>query len=580
MDHPELMSLNVNESDQNTTDEHSSSGQTESSSALPAQESPPAIADGATEETAPEEAKAPRGKSSELYEKFLSDLEKLPDADAKLQFVLDFMEAQLSQSGTPHFKTFWDARTVSLNFFKEAADPVLRATLWTKYEELTKEARRLKEMLDEQSAFAAEQFEIAIAALEQEMAAFDSQLDKLSPVLLDFPARLLPRGLDHYEALQKQLNLLNVHASRINALRKELIRTEMRVRQKNKFFQRLSVIGDLVFPKRKELIKEVSQAFAADVEALIAAHFGQEPFEQPLFSLREEIKMLQGMAKQLTLNTQAFNQTRLQLSQCWDKVKEADKERKKERAQQKTAHKQNLDQGLAQVKEFCAAYENQQFSTPEEALKKLDELIPHLRTLELGREEEEQLKGEVQQARKRIREQLQEHEKQREQQQVEKEKQRRHKITELKAKLEGLLKQSDSVKAEELAEQRDLLLQEAEALQLTKAERHEYDKFLKPLRDLISEKQEDQLLTLSEDERQSLQQLKEVLQQKRERRQEIKDQIEQFRKAGGASGLDFEQAMQMNEQVSTEKERLDKINQSIQELESKIQALQRSLKKQ
>ena len=81
------------------------------------------------------------------------------------------------------------------------------------------------------------------------------------------------------------------------------------------------------------------------------------------------------------------------------------------------------------------------------------------------------------------------------------------------------------------------------------------------------------MLTLSDDDRQSLQQLKEVLKQRKERRQEIKTQIDALRKTAGVSGLDFEQAMNFNAQVASEKERLEKINQGIQEVEQKITQL-------
>lgn len=70
-----------------------------------------------------------------------------------------------------------------------------------------------------------------------------------------------------------------------------------------------------------------------------------------------------------------------------------------------------------------------------------------------------------------------------------------------------------------------------------------------------------------------MQQLKEVLKQRKERRQGIKAQIDALRKSSGVSGLDFEQAMNFNAQVEAEKERLEKINQGILEIEQKIAQL-------
>ena len=253
------------------------------------------------------------------FEKFLKELEKQADSEAKLQFAVDFMEASLAQSGTPHFKSFWEARSICLQLFKENISPALRATLWTKYNELSKEARRLKEILDEQSAFAVEQIEIAVKALESDIASFEEQIQKIQPGDFGMQSQALANRLPHYQQLQGKLNLLNTHAARINALRKELIRTEMRVRQKNKFFQRLSAAGDKVFPQRKELIKEVSDSFIADIDAFIGKYFTDNDFHNSLFSLREEIKALQNMAKVLTLNTHSFTHTRMRLSECWQR---------------------------------------------------------------------------------------------------------------------------------------------------------------------------------------------------------------------------------------------------------------------
>jgi predicted rRNA methylase YqxC with S4 and FtsJ domains len=80
---------------------------------------------------------------------------------------------------------------------------------------------------------------------------------------------------------------------------------------------------------------------------------------------------------------------------------------------------------------------------------------------------------------------------------------------------------------------------------------------------------------LSEDDRQLLQQLKEILKEKKELRAEIKNQLEVYRKAVHKSGLDIEQSLSYNAQIAAENERLDKINQGIREIESKIDEIER-----
>ena len=126
--------------------------------------------------------------------------------------------------------------------------------------------------------------------------------------------------------------LLNTLASRVNAMRKEVVKTEMRIRIKNKLLDCLSLCGDQIFPKRKDLIKEISQTFMSDIDHFIASHFEDEEFQRvPLYALREEIKQLQSIAKVLTLNTHAFTETRLKLSGCWINSRAWKKSAKKKR---------------------------------------------------------------------------------------------------------------------------------------------------------------------------------------------------------------------------------------------------------
>lgn len=515
------------------------------------------------------------GSHRQHFEKFLNDLSKFDNPDAKLQFTIDFMESSLAQTGTPHFKSFWEARSTCLQLFKENITPPLRATLWAKYNELSKEARRLKEILDEQSAFAVEQIEMAIKALENDIASFDEHLQRIASVEFSATSKVMIKRLPHYQKLQNELNLLNTQASRINALRKELIRTEMRVRQKNKFFQRLSLAGDKVFPRRKELIKDVSNSFISDVDTFIKENFSEsESQHDSLFSLREEIKALQNMAKVLTLNTHSFTHTRMRLSDCWDRIKSEEKERKKERAQQKAIYKQNVDEAMLKLQAFNQSFQANQPSVSE-ANKQLDEIFAFMRGLELGRDEQRFLREELNAARKPLIEKQQAADNQRHHQENERERIRRESIQEVKQQIEDLLKNNESLDVDAVTAKRETIIKKIDSISLSKAEKLEIERQLKPLRDLISEKKESSLLALSDDDRQSLQQLKEILKQRKDRRQEIKTQIETLRKSSGSSGLDFEQAMNYNAQLAAEKERLEKIVQGIKEIEQKISNLEK-----
>lgn len=504
-----------------------------------------------------------------LYEVFLTRLESLTDHEERLRHVVDFMVSALAtKHGAPYFKGFWDARTIALQLFKENINPIVRGELWSKYAELSKEARRLKETLDEQSAFAAEQIEIAIKAIENEQenppessASFESNLLAEN--------QTLSANSNYYKQIQHELNLLNAHAGRITALRKELIRIEMRVRQKNKFFQRLSSLGDTTFPRRKELIKELSQRFVADIDTFVGRYFSNEEYKEAVFFLREEIKVLQAIAKYLTLNTQAFTYTRMRLSECWDKLKNCDKERKRRRAQDKALYKENAEPLLQKLNEIEGQIQSGELTT-ENAHNALDDVLAEMRRFELGRDEIKALRDRMSTIRQPLLEQAKVEEQQRIEQAKEKEKLKKLKLLTLKSDLTSLLSELERYDAVELTAKKDEFTLRIAEVPATKIEKQELDRLLKSVKEAIVEKKESEVLALSDDDRQAIEQLRTVLQQRKERRQEIKKQLEQLRKGSGNSGLDFEQAMNFNNQVTAEKERLDKISEGIAEIERAI----------
>lgn len=507
--------------------------------------------------------KSPR---SGQWQEFIVELEKQPSIEQKMQFVIDFMEKALAQSGSPNFRNFWDARTLCLTLFKENMSPAVRAVLWNKYTELSKEARRLKEIFDEQSSFATEQIEIAIKALENEVAAFDEQLAKMPASTLDIGGQALGRNAGLYQDLQRQLDLLNTQATRINGLRKELIKTEMRVRFKNKFFQRLSAIGDHVFPRRKDLIKSLSQTFLSDVDAFMAMNFKEE-IRESLYVLRDEIKYLQNIAKVLTLNTNAFTHTRMRLSECWDKIKGEEKERKKEWSEQRVQQKQNSASVQEKIDAYKAGAEEMQ---SDDALQQLDEIASFMRGVSLAREDVVALKTQIQDLRKPIHEKIEAVEQAKLAQSQEKDRQRRQRVLDLQQEIAQLIAKADTVEYDALVIERDALLAKIAAATILKNERIELERQFKPLRDILSSQREKALMKLSQNDREALDQFKELLKERKARRQEVKDQLEQYRKLSGGSGLDFEQAMKYNALIAQEKETLEKVNAGIEEIEEKI----------
>lgn len=439
-------------------------------------------------------------QSTSPFQEFLTLLEKESIAERKLRLALDFMRETLSQTRAPRFKDFWEAKRVALPLFKENLSPKARSLLWAEYHELSNEARRIKEILDDQSSFAVEQIDLALKAVEEELERYQERIQEMPELFFPGECRTLVSKRDLYDGLQRELTLLGTLALRVQALRKELMKTEMRIRDKNKLFARLSAAGDKVFPRRKELIQKVSDEFKMDVANFVTAHFGEEAKSTtPSFALRKEIQMMQAFAKELTLNTAVFTETRLKLSSCWDKLKEEEGERKKEIAEKREIVKQEREKELAKE---CAA---------------------------------------------------------------------REKITLVKSGLQAIVEGATELTSDQIVEKSEALKQEYAALTLSKMERQLFDRLFKQIKDLITEKKERALLALSKDDLDALEKLEALLEERRVERQEIKELLEQYRKTLGGSNLDFEKAMVMQEMLETEKERLEKADAAIAELEEKIE---------
>lgn len=511
--------------------------------------------------------------SSPTCLEFLQKVKTVGDAEAQIRFSMNCMKESLSCSNTPRFRDFWDVRRFCLPLFKQSIGVKVRAELWREYVDLSTEARRIKEMLDEQSAFAFEQIDLAIQSLVKDIESSDE-------LLLAIPDLLIPEicltMLDHkieYQQTQRELNLLNTFALKINSLRKEVIRTEMRIKNKNKLFEKLSSSGDRIFPKRKALIKKVSDMFMADVQAFISRYFVNPSVERvPLHQLREEIKALQTVAKSFTLNVNTFTDTRVKLSQCWDQLKSWDKERKKEFFQKKQDLQHNVDQVMERIKSFelLAA----QASSFAEVAPRFEEVLSFMRTIELSFYDQKKLKETLFKLRQpfldkeeeiRAFEQLQDKQNQ---------ELKRKQVADFKESLEALAASLDSADIETLIESREKILQQSAQIQWQKSDKMMIDRLLKQVKDGIEEKKSYRLLSLSDSDKEKHQALLNLLIERKQRRSEMKLQIDAYRKVLAGSGFDFEKAIMYKDLIEEEKVSLEKVNESIYEIEKKLVEIQ------
>ncbi len=512
-------------------------------------------------------------KWSPVFVEFSQKLKGLATPEEKIALGLEFMRGSISQEGSPRFREFWESRRIVLPFFKENVNSAIRSKLWSEYVELTVEARRLKDILEEQSAFAMEQIDLAIQAVDVDLARVDEILAQSAALEFASVPYFVRSKLSVYEGLQKQLSLYNALASRLNGLRKEIMRTDMRVRFKTKFFKRLSELGDRVFPKRKELIEAVSSEFSKDVDQFVAKHFkGDEVVGAPYYALREEIKSFQMMAKNLTLSSSIFSRTRLLMSECWDKVKVLEKEHKKVVSEKRQASFEIKQAIQTKIDELGTSSSEMSLKDLD---KEIDEIVKEMRAANLEREDVRILRDSLAKLRAPHLEAAEKKAKELEQIEQEKMQQRKEKVLKLKEALQQFIHDAAQMELDALIAQYKQMEADIASLEISKVERQGLERSLRSIKDLIADKKENSLLNLSEDDRKTLDNLRMVLQQKKERRQEIKELIDSYRKTLGSSGLDFEKAFHLRELLDQEKERLDKATAGIEEVEQKIAELEK-----
>lgn len=503
---------------------------------------------------------------------------RLETPEEKLASAIEFMKNTLSQNNTPSFKNFWEVRKICLPLFKENIATSTRFKLWKEYSELSKEARYLKDILDEQSAFAVEQINVAINSLENDINSIVQNTEKMPPFSLPTESQTLLPKLNIYNQLQCELNLFNTYATRLNSLRKELIKTEMRIRQKNQFFHVLSTAGDKIFPRRKEAIKKISAQFIEDVDFFISKNFSENTPLGNLFFLREEIKALQAIAKVLTLNTNSFTTTRAKLSECWDKVKFLEKSRKKEKAQKRALFKQNLEQVEKKLEDYAKDRGERLDAPNEEWIKSLNDIIAFMKTLELHYDDVKVLKEKIAVLRKVILDQENQDELERQSKEEIRKDLKKKQFAEIKEKIDCFLQKTSNLEIELIHTEKAKLSKEIySANLLSKSNKSDLERLFHPLRDIIAEKKEQALMEMPEGDRQSLEKLKNALEERERHRQEIKAQLEDCRKSSASSGLDFEKAIAYKELTEEKKLALEKVDKRIKELKSKISTIESQL---
>ncbi len=511
------------------------------------------------EEQPPESA---HDKTSDEYptllpKEFLDVLQRLGTPEEKLDHTITFMQEILEGGGPHQFRAFWDARRRCLEFFQTPIHPTARVRLWTRYSELCREARRLKELFEEQSAFVTEQVEMAIDAVAEEFIGLEERLGAVPEIEALKACPTLVCHADQYQALQHELNYLNSFATRITALRKEVVKTELRYKQKARLLERLRVLGDWVYPRRKRAIHDVSELFLADVAAFIQATFVGELKTHELCAAREEIKALQGIGKLLTLSTEAFTKTRLQLSECWDSIKIVLKERKKAQSERRQILHHHRDEILGEIEALKASAERGTMKG-EDMRKEIRKIDARMHAVTLSHQD-------VLSLRERLREldSLAEQQRSSEKRVSRQEHDQKTKLGELCSRAQSIMSGNESLPAMEAAFFE--LRQDPLVTSLSKSDRLTFDYLCSAVRDKIERRRKECLPVVSGEE-----DIAAELVALDQMRSDIKEQLEVWRKARGSSGADFSEGLRYQELIEEERARLERVEAMVEELEGRL----------
>lgn len=492
---------------------------------------------------------------------FLNKLNIFPSAEEKIKFSLEEMKKALNKEDKPDFKNFWEIKNICLGLFKESLNATSRIDFWKEYIELSNEVKQLKNILHEQTTFEVEQIDLAITSIEEDIKKYDELLNSVDEIEINEKLKSLLSKKEFFIKTQKELSLLNAIAARISSLRKEIIKTQMRISNKNKLLKRLTAIGDVIFPKRKDLIGVISDEFTKIIGVFVEETFDLQKI--PFYILRDEIKGLQDVAKKITLNTFTFTNCRLKLSQCWDKVKVAEKNYKQEKAQ----FKESIDKVLEKISNFKTICEN----NPEDEVIKNEEkeIFNLMKTYTLRKEDVSFLKHRIKEAKSPIyqKQQIEKEEKIKKENDVES--LRKEKLEGLKKAI-TLLLENHELSLEELLLEKKQIEEQLESLSPAKFERLILEKQFRSLTHLIEDKKEKNHL-VSNDE---IKNILELFEQKKQRRQDIKNHLDSLNKELSGSGFDFEKAMLYRDLIDSEKKRLEDINLSIEKIEEKLADLE------
>lgn len=504
--------------------------------------------------------KHPSDNRNALFKSFRESLEKKDIPEDQLHLAISFMKESILETKNLRFKDFWSAQKICLTLFKEKMGQTQRKQLWSEYIELLKEARCLKELVEEEATFSFNQIDLAVKALEQEVENLDIQLGSIDKKLFSPPKHAYTQKKNAYRQWSAQLVTLKSAASRLVSLRKELLGLSLQAVKRRNLLNRLDQLGDVIFPIRKKLIEKVSATFIKDVEDFVTSRCIDQGKESiPYYILQKEIKSFQAFARMLHLNQSDFKRTRDLLSKAWDSLKEKeveDKHKQKEINQQQKENFETISNKVLAFKDFCQEPVN---LIKDKVIYKKEALLDEARSMVLQKEAFSQLVADIkkieQEAFSKIKEKL-----------LQKKMIEEKRVKQLKESLSKLMEEKSRYSFEELERHQEACISEYTLYDLSPFDRLMLEHQLLDLKTAILDKKGEKLALKEEIE---------VLYGERlDLKEEIKNKIEIYRKQIGMSALDIEKAFIYSELYESAKTHLCKVSAALQNLEEKFSNLE------
>ncbi|MCB1117884.1 MAG: hypothetical protein KDK50_04805 [Chlamydiia bacterium] len=493
-----------------------------------------------------DEKSIPEVIKNRKLDEILADAKEPED---KIKVSLDFMRCALSQEGSPRLRDFWEAKAACLPLFKQRLSPAARSYFWEEFVSLSDEARRLKDVLDEQSAFAADAIDKAIDAIEKDF-------QQLETFVLAYKPCTFPKGVESlltnsrfYHESYAKIGVLTSFSTRINGLKQEVSKTSMRVRQKGRIFQKLQELRTQILPLRNDLVAEVSKVFLNDVSTFVSLH--ENTPSKPFYVLRDDIKGLQELSKILSISTEAFGKVRELLSGLWDQIRMLDKERKKAQGDKREAQQKNHDEALLKIESLEKRIEEEKLNS-NQARSLFNEMHSYLRGLDLNRDHIKPLKVKLSELQDAL--------------EAPKQSVNAEKADAMDAKsAETARKHAEEAQlvAEAIVELADSDIETIEAKIEALQEQIASKELLDPILDLRIETKQAMLL---EQDEVLVSDVENLLQMRQEQRERLRARIGALRKNLATSSLDLEKSMQLGDE-------LDQLGGTLESVEEAIKAL-------